>query len=53
MSSPVAPSIEARAPVDPEDPSSGAVKCWGRNDRGQLGDNSAIESHVPVDVVGF
>jgi alpha-tubulin suppressor-like RCC1 family protein len=31
---------------------SGGVKCWGRNDRGQLGDNSNSDRPIAVDVKG-
>ncbi len=31
----------------------GAVRCWGRNDHGQVGDGSASDRHSPVAVLGL
>jgi alpha-tubulin suppressor-like RCC1 family protein len=31
----------------------GAARCWGYNDKGEIGDGTIIERHVPVQVAGY
>jgi hypothetical protein len=32
---------------------SGGVKCWGRNESGQPGDGTNLDSIVPLSIVGL
>ncbi len=32
---------------------SGRVKCWGKNDKGQIGNNNTIQQNNPVNVLGL
>ena len=41
-------NLHTCAIMDTSETTTGVLKCWGKNNRGQLGDNSTTEKHTPT-----